>query len=108
MYETNYFMSKLDANTTVGKLIFITNDYLDKNKFERLFSNTDCRTERTNHGLKFQVIAQILETNLEETLIELDLNIQTVDLDSKKLDIIQSDHFNGLTQCTNIYLSSNR
>jgi len=107
-HETNHFMNKLDANTTVGKLLFITNDYLDENKFEQLFSNTDCRAELTNYGIKFKEIVPILEAKLEETYIEIELNIQEIDLDSKKLDMIQPDLFSGLTQCINIYLSSNR
>lgn len=108
-FETTHLLAKLNSTCMVGKLVILTNSYVNASEFTRLVLDQSISGSAiTNTHLKFDRIIELIEQDLESQINEIELDISLVDLDSKKLDSLAANLLTGLPQCKTVYLSNNK
>lgn len=111
--ELKSLFSKMNLNVTIGKLIFVTNEYFNKDCIEQLKHKVDMNYPnlKSNH-LKMKCLRKLLETNLRLEQIEtvsLDLSSLTkIDLSNSEISTIQKNIFRNMTELVKINLSNNK
>ena len=109
--KLEHFNSKIDQNTTAGKLLIIKNEYLDKNSIQML-NNSSNNIQLTVKSLKCKFHIDFIKENLtdnqiDETIFQDIGDINEVNLVSCKLAGIDDNMFEGFKDLKVINLAQN-